>query len=79
MFRVCDLTYTHIIHYEHLHHEWHQFLLDTKMKEELELPWRNRRSDEVSYVSYYDLIPEEDMIKLYMKFKDDFLMFGYTI
>ena len=77
--RVCELTYTHIIHYENLHQEWQQFLLDSELREKLELPWRNRVRGNGSHARYLDLITPSKKIKLYEKFSGDFLMFGYDI
>ena len=76
-FRVCQLHYSHILHFENFHLEWKQFVADIKLEEELELPWENKGVG--SLMSYYDLITPEEKIKLYGKYRPDFLMFGYSV
>ena len=75
--RVCQLHYSHILHFENFHLEWKQFLQDIKLEEDLELPWENKGAG--SLMNYYDLITSEEKIKLYRKYQADFLMFGYNI
>jgi len=75
--RVCQLQYSHILHFENFHLEWKQFLQDIKLEEDLELPWENKGAG--SLMNYYDLITSEEKIKLYRKYQADFLMFGYNI
>ena len=50
---------------------------DIKLAEELELPWENKGAG--SLLSYYDLITSEEKLKLYGKYRADFLMFGYNM
>ena len=38
LFRVCQLQYSHILHFENFHPEWKQFVADIKLEEELEAP-----------------------------------------
>ena len=52
-------------------------MADIKLEEELELPWENKGVG--SLMSYYDLITPEEKIKLYGKYRPDFLMFGYSM
>ena len=50
---------------------------DIKLEEELELPWENKGAG--SLMSYYDVITPEEKMKLYGKYRADFLMFGYNM
>ena len=77
LLRVCQLQYSHILHFENFHLEWKQFLKDIQLEEELELPWENKGAG--SLMSYFDLITSQEKMKLYRKYRADFLMFGYNI
>ena len=43
----------------------------------MELPWENKGAG--SLMSYYDLITAQEKLKLYEKYRADFLMFGYKM
>ena len=74
---MCELNYTHIIHFERLAEEWPQFLADVKLEDDLSLPWQNKARGEESHSSYYEAISQEERRRLYKKFQPDFLLFGY--
>lgn len=77
--RVCQLYYSHILHYEQFETEWAQFLKEVRIEKELELSWENKGRSQSSLQSYYHLITPEEKLKLYQKYLADFHMFGYDI
>jgi len=76
--RMCQLEYSHILHYENLATEWPQFLNNIGITEPLELPWENRGNSN-DLKDYYDIISEDEKQRLFEKFEADFKMFSYTI
>ena len=54
-------------------------MVDVDLVEELELPWRNQKKGNSSDALYYEPITKEDKMKLYKKFENDFLLFGYDL
>lgn len=79
IFRVCQLYYSHILHYEQFETEWARFLREVKIEKKLELSWENKGRSRSSLQSYYHLITPEEKLKLYQKYLVDFQMFGYNI
>jgi len=75
---MCQLEYSHILHYENLATEWPQFLNNIGITEPLELPWENRGNSN-DLKDYYDIISEDEKQRLFEKFEADFKMFSYTI
>jgi len=75
--RVCQLQYSHILHFEQFEKEWRQFLKEVNLEEELQLTWENRGVG--SLQNYLDLITQNQRQKLYRKYIADFQMFGYNI
>ena len=75
--RLCQLNYSHILHYEQLESEWPQFLASVGIKQVLELPWENKGAV-TSLVGYYHNISQEERRQLAAKYEADFKMFGYT-
>ena len=77
---MCQLDYSHILHYEHLDTEWPQFLASVGINQALELPWENKNKGAVaSLVRYYDNISQQEMRQLADKYQADFDMFGYSL
>ena len=77
-YRVCQLPYSHILHVENLSSEWEMFLSDTKIRENIKLPWNNKSKDE-SYQKYIKQLSEDEQEQLYSKYEADFTMFGYPV
>jgi len=76
--RMCQLQYSHILHYENLAEEWPQFLQNIGLNQNLELPWENKGAAS-SLKNYFDIISQHEKDQLYSKFEADFKMFGYTV
>jgi len=76
--RVCQLSYTHILHYESLAKEWPQYISDIGISEQIGLPWQNKGDGE-DLKKYFEKISEEDKLQLFHKFVTDFTMFGYNL
>ena len=77
-FRLCQLHYNHILHFENLTSEWEMFLSDIKIKENITLPWNNKSTDD-SYQKYIEQLTEEEKGLLSSKYEADFMMFGYNM
>ena len=77
-YRLCQLPYSHILHVEDLSSDWEMFLNDTKINENLKLPWNNKSKDE-SYQKYIEQLTKEEQEQLFNKYEADFTMFGYTL
>ena len=75
---MCQLDYSHILHYENLASEWPQFLNSIGLTQILELPWENKAALN-DLQSYYDIISGDEKQQLFLKFEADFKMFGYSI
>ena len=76
--RVCQLPYTHVLHYENLSREWTEFISVLGIPQHIDLPWENRGgADDLK--SYFRTVSEEDTLQLFNKFYTDFKMFGYEI
>ena len=75
-FRVCQVPYTHILHYENLVKEWRQFISDIGISEHIDLPWENKGAGK-DLLKYFKTVSKEDKLELYNKFSTDFTMFGY--
>ena len=54
------------------------FLSDTKIKENIKLPWNNKSKDE-SYQEYIEQLTEVEQEQLLLKYEADFSMFGYSV
>ena len=54
------------------------FLSDTKIKENIKLPWNNKSKDE-SYQEYIEQLTEAEQEQLFSKYEADFTMFGYSV
>ena len=54
------------------------FLSDTKIKENIKLPWNNKSKDE-SYQKYIAQLTEAEQEQLFSKYEADFSMFGYSV
>ena len=54
------------------------FLSDTKIKENIKLPWNNKSKDE-SYQEYIEQLTEVEQEQLFSKYEADFSMFGYSV
>ena len=54
------------------------FLSDTKIKENIKLPWNNKSKDE-SYQEYVEPLTEIEQEQLFRKYEADFSMFGYSV
>ena len=66
------------MHVENLSSEWEMFLSDTKIKENIKLPWNNKSKDE-SYQEYIEQLTDVEQEQLFRKYKADFSMFGYSV
>ena len=77
-FRLCQLSYSHILHVENLSSEWKMFLSDIKINENITLPWNNKSTDD-SYQKYIEQLTEEEKEQLCSKYEADFMMFGYKM
>ena len=53
-------------------------LNDTKINENLKLPWNNKSEDE-SYKKYIEQLTEDEQEQLLSKYEADFTMFGYSV
>eukprot|EP00090_Calanus_glacialis_P010576 TRINITY_DN18994_c0_g1_i1.p1 TRINITY_DN18994_c0_g1~~TRINITY_DN18994_c0_g1_i1.p1 ORF type:complete len:336 (+),score=47.19 TRINITY_DN18994_c0_g1_i1:103-1110(+) len=76
--RMCQLDYSHILHYENLAYEWSQFLNSIGLTQILELPWENKAALN-DLQRYYDIISGDEKQQLFLKFESDFKMFGYSM
>ena len=76
--RVCQLPFSHILHYENLTSEWPQFLRSIGKTQHAELPKENKGGENVLQ-GYFEDISEAEKSKLFQKFVHDFNMFGYTL
>ena len=76
--RVCQLAYTHILHYEHLSSEWTLFLDDIGIHQNIKLPWKNKGTGN-DLNKYFKNISLEEKFKVFNKFVNDFEIFGYSI
>ena len=54
------------------------FLSDTKIKENIKLPWNNKSKDE-SYQKYIAQLTEAEQEQLFSTYEADFTMFGYSV
>ena len=77
-FRICQLEFSHILHYESLAEEWPQFLSSAGVLETFQLPWENKGAMN-NLKSYFDIISADEKNQLKEKFAPDFEMFGYKI
>ena len=77
-FRVCQLPYSHILHYENISLEWPQFLKKIGIARHIELPWENK-GDGNALKNYFENVSEKEKIELFEKFVSDFEMFDYTL
>ena len=60
--------------------EWDLFLSDIGVKENIKLPWANKVRDEHYDVQQYlQKLTKNERVKLYEKYKADFIMFGYSV
>ena len=79
---MCQLNYSHILHYENLAEEWPQFLADVGVQEKIELPWQNKgnsNSRSNSAKEYFRPVAQRDISQLAHKYRSDFQMFGYSV
>ncbi len=53
-------------------------LNDTKINENLKLPWNNKSKDE-SYQKYIEQLTGDEQEQLFRKYEADFTMFGYSV
>ena len=77
-FRMCQLSYSHIIKYESLTSEWDNFVSDIQAPAELHLPWENKGIGGGSLKRYFQQLTTEEENDLFGKFESDFKMFGYS-
>ena len=60
--------------------EWEFFLSDIGVKENVKLPWANKAQDDnYDEQQYLQKLTKNERIKLYEKYKADFIMFGYSV
>ena len=76
---MCQLHFSHVLHFEHFETEWKQFLKEVDLEEELQLPWENKGLGRSSLASYYNHITPDQTFKLYKIYQADFQMFDYNI
>ena len=80
--RLCQVTYTHILHYETLAGDWRQLLEDLSLDTaELQLPWENKGGGGGGgeLREYFGLIGDQQQMELYEKYEADFKLFGYSL
>ena len=78
--RLCQVTYTHILHYETLAGDWRQLLEDLSLDTaELQLPWENKGGGGGELREYFGLIADQQQMLLYGKYEADFKLFGYSL
>ena len=54
------------------------FSCDTKIKENIKLPWNNKSKDE-NYQKYIEQLTKDEQEQLFRKYEADFTMFGYSL
>ena len=54
------------------------FPSDTKIKENIKLPWKNKSKDG-SYQKYIGQLTNDEQEQLFSKYEADFTMFGYSV
>jgi len=78
---ICVVQYNYILHFENLEQEELLFVEELNTKAVITPRWDNRndmglvKKDIVN--TYFSLLDEQDVVRLYQLYKDDFLMFGY--
>ena len=77
--RVCQLKYSHILHYEAMETEWQHFLEDINLADEMKLPWENKGSSGTKLMDYFSNITDGEKDQLYKKYQTDFEIFGYSL
>ena len=78
--RLCQVTYTHILHYETLAGDWRQLLEDLSLDTaKLQLPWENKGGGGGELREYFGLIGDQQQMELYEKYQADFKLFGYSL
>ena len=75
---MCQLSYSHIIHYESLASEWGHFIEDIQAPDSLQLPWENKGIGGGSLKKYFQQLTPEEENQLFSKFESDFMMFDYS-
>ena len=78
---VCVIPYNFILHLENIEEEEKYFVDELHASDVIKPRWENRndmglpKEDIVN--TYFSLLDEEDVVRLYELYEDDFLMFGY--